>query len=91
MFFSSLFARYAQTPVQQALLISAALGLFLEATTGFGIGIVIAAPLYLAMGFEPSKAAILSLLTQSAVPWGLWQLEQYSMLNSQMYHSRLWE
>lgn len=68
--FSSLIARYAQTPVQQALLISAALGPFLEATTGFGIGIVIAAPLYLAMGFEPSKATILSLLTQSAVPWG---------------------
>jgi lactate permease len=58
------------TPVQQALLISAALGPFLEATTGFGIGIVIAAPLYLAMGFPPQKAAILSLLTQSAVPWG---------------------
>lgn len=68
--FSHLLARYAQTPVQQALLISAALGPFLEATTGFGIGIVMAAPLYLALGFEAPKAAILSLLTQSAVPWG---------------------
>ncbi|QNU23611.1 L-lactate permease [Geobacillus zalihae] len=42
----------------------------MEATSGFGIGIVIAAPLYLSLGFQPRKAALLSLLTQSAVPWG---------------------
>ncbi|MCL6598997.1 MAG: L-lactate permease [Alicyclobacillus macrosporangiidus] len=67
---SRVMARSAGTPVHQALLISAALGPFLEATTGFGIGIVIAAPLLLALGFAPERAAVLALLTQSAVPWG---------------------
>ncbi|MCL6445253.1 MAG: L-lactate permease [Alicyclobacillus sp.] len=80
--FSNLFARYVQSPVQQALLVSAALGPFLEATTGFGIGIVIAAPLYLAMRFQPQKVAILSLLTQSAVPWGA--LAVGTVLNSEL-------
>lgn len=67
---SHLFTRYTTSPVEQALLISAALGPFLEATSGFGIGIVIAAPLYLELGFESNQVALLSLLTQSAVPWG---------------------
>ncbi|MCL6634009.1 MAG: L-lactate permease [Alicyclobacillus herbarius] len=67
---SAAFTRHAHLPVQQALLISAALGPFLEATSGFGIGIVIAAPLYLAIGFSPKKTVLLSLLTQTAVPWG---------------------
>ncbi|EPZ42147.1 L-lactate permease [Alicyclobacillus acidoterrestris] len=67
---SSAFTRRAHLPVQQALLISAALGPFLEATSGFGIGIVIAAPLFLAVGFSPRKTVLLSLLTQTAVPWG---------------------
>ncbi|WP_175511430.1 L-lactate permease [Alicyclobacillus macrosporangiidus] len=31
---------------------------------------VIAAPLLLALGFAPERAAVLALLTQSAVPWG---------------------
>ncbi|MED1489984.1 L-lactate permease [Bacillus smithii] len=61
---------FCRSPVEQGLLISSALGPFLEATSGFGIGIVIAAPLYLSLGFQPRKAALLSLLTQSAVPWG---------------------
>ncbi len=67
---SSAFTKQAHLPVQQALLISAALGPFLEATSGFGIGIVIAAPLFLAVGFSPRKTVLLSLLTQTAVPWG---------------------
>jgi lactate permease len=67
---SAVLMRFTHQPVEQALLISAALGPFLESTSGFGLGIVIAAPLYLALGFDTKKAALLSLLTQSAVPWG---------------------
>ncbi|WP_240377406.1 L-lactate permease [Bacillus piscicola] len=64
------FSQMSSSPVEQAILISAALGPFLEATSGFGVGVVIAAPIYLSLGFEPKKAALLALLTQIAVPWG---------------------
>ncbi|MFC4182158.1 L-lactate permease [Saccharococcus thermophilus] len=62
--------RFCHSPAEQGLLISAALGPFLEAVSGFGIAVVIAAPLYLSLGFSAKKTMMLSLLTQSAVPWG---------------------
>lgn len=43
---------------------------FLEAVTGFGIGIVVCAPLFVAFGCEPRRAALLALLGQCAIPWG---------------------
>jgi lactate permease len=46
------------------------LGAFFEAASGFGVGIVIVAPLLLALGYSPWRAALLALLTQNAVPWG---------------------
>ncbi|QNU27293.1 L-lactate permease [Geobacillus sp. 46C-IIa] len=61
---------FGRTKSQQALLVSAALGPFLEAVSGFGLAVVITAPLYTALGFPARKAMTLALLTQSAVPWG---------------------
>ncbi|MBX5491308.1 MAG: L-lactate permease [Chloroflexi bacterium] len=46
------------------------LGAFFEGASGFGVGIVIVAPLLLALGYSPARAALLALLTQNAVPWG---------------------
>jgi lactate permease len=46
------------------------LGAFFESASGFGVGIVIVAPLLLALGYSPWRAALLALLTQNAVPWG---------------------
>ncbi|MEM7252540.1 MAG: L-lactate permease [Pseudomonadota bacterium] len=43
---------------------------FFESATGFGVGIVVVAPLFLALGYPPLKAAFLALLGQCAVPWG---------------------
>ncbi len=43
---------------------------FFESATGFGVGIIVSAPLFLAMGYQPIKAAVLALLGQGAVPWG---------------------
>jgi lactate permease len=63
-------SRFCRSQAEQGLLISAALGPFLEAVSGFGIAVVIAAPLYLSLGFSAKKTMMLSLLTQSAVPWG---------------------
>ncbi|MCH9674511.1 MAG: L-lactate permease, partial [Gammaproteobacteria bacterium] len=43
---------------------------FFESATGFGVGIIVVAPLFMALGFEPMRAALLALLGQCAVPWG---------------------
>jgi lactate permease len=63
-------SRFCRSQAEQGLLISASLGPFLEAVSGFGVAVVIVAPLYLAFGFSAKKTMVLSLLTQSAVPWG---------------------
>ena len=43
---------------------------FFESATGFGVGILVSAPLLLAMGYSPRVAALISLFGQCAVPWG---------------------
>jgi lactate permease len=43
---------------------------FFESATGFGVGILVSAPLLLAMGYSPLVAALISLFGQCAVPWG---------------------
>ncbi len=43
---------------------------FFESATGFGVGIVVVAPLFLALGFDPLRAATLALIGQCAVPFG---------------------
>jgi len=43
---------------------------FFESVTGFGVAVVISAPILLATGFSPLRAAVLSSWGQCAVPWG---------------------
>ncbi len=43
---------------------------FFESVTGFGVAVVISAPLLLAAGFTPLRAAVLASWGQCAVPWG---------------------
>jgi lactate permease len=43
---------------------------FFESVTGFGVAIVISAPILLAAGFTPLRAAVLASWGQCAVPWG---------------------
>ena len=43
---------------------------FFESVTGFGVAVVISAPILLAAGFTPLKAAVLASWGQCAVPWG---------------------
>ena len=45
-------------------------GAFFESVTGFGVAVVICAPILLAAGFPPLKAAVLACWGQCAVPWG---------------------
>ena len=46
------------------------LSVFFESATGFGVGIVVTAPLLMALGYDPIRAGLLALLGQCAVPWG---------------------
>jgi lactate permease len=57
-------------PGRRALIFVLGFSVFLESATGFGIGIVFAAPLFLALGYAPRHAAILALAGQCAVTWG---------------------
>jgi lactate permease len=43
---------------------------FFESVTGFGVAVVISAPVLLAAGFTPLRAAVLATWGQCAVPWG---------------------
>ena len=63
-------ARAVPDPGRRALLMVLGLSVFLESATGFGIGIVVAAPLFAALGYKPRQAAILALTGQCAVTWG---------------------
>jgi len=57
-------------PERRALTLVLGISVFFESATGFGIGIVVSAPLFMALGFRPVHAAILALAGQCAVPWG---------------------
>jgi lactate permease len=61
-------------PEKEALALGIVVGVapFFESVTGFGVAVVISAPILLAAGFSPIKAAVLASWGQCAVPWGLW-------------------
>lgn len=57
-------------PTHRLLTLVFGVSVFFESATGFGIGIVVCAPLFVALGYGPQRAAFLALLGQCAVPWG---------------------
>jgi lactate permease len=59
-------------PEKEALALGIVVGVapFFESVTGFGVAVVISAPILLAAGFSPLRAAVLSSWGQCAVPWG---------------------
>ena len=59
-------------PEKEALALVVVIGAapFFESVTGFGVAVVISAPILLAAGFSPLKAAVLASWGQCAVPWG---------------------
>jgi lactate permease len=59
-------------PEKEALAVGVVVGVapFFESVTGFGVAVVISAPILLAAGFAPLRAAVLSSWGQCAVPWG---------------------
>jgi lactate permease len=59
-------------PEKEALALGVVIGVapFFESVTGFGVAVVISAPILLAAGLSPLRAAVLSSWGQCAVPWG---------------------
>ncbi|MDP8952040.1 MAG: L-lactate permease, partial [Actinomycetota bacterium] len=53
-----------------ALLVVVGAAPFFESVTGFGVAVVISAPILLSAGFAPLKAAVLASWGQLTVPWG---------------------
>lgn len=57
-------------PGRRVLLVVLGVTPFAESITGFGVGVIVAAPLLLKMGLSPPRAAAVGLLGLVAVPWG---------------------
>ncbi len=67
---SQFLSRLAPDPAAIALLVVLGVGPFFESVTGFGVAVVISAPILLGAGFSPLRAAVLATWGQCAVPWG---------------------
>lgn len=57
-------------PAHQIFVIVYGVSVFFESATGFGVGIIVTAPLLIALGYDPIRAAVLALIGQCAVTWG---------------------
>ena len=53
----------------------------IESVSGFGIGFMVAAPIFLSLGYKPFQAVLLSFIGLLASSWGQWQLVQLSVRN----------
>lgn len=63
-------ARSTSDPVRQALILVIAFSPLVESVSGFGIAIIVIAPILIALGFPRLQAAVLALVSLTAVPWG---------------------
>jgi len=67
---SQFLGRLEPDPVALAAGVVVGVAPFFESVTGFGVAVVISAPILLAAGFTPLRASVLASWGQCAVPWG---------------------
>lgn len=67
---SSFLGEVEPDPGGLALVVVVGAAPFFESVTGFGVAVVISAPILLSAGFSPLRAAALASWGQLAVPWG---------------------
>ncbi len=67
---ASYVSRATDDPVRQVLMLVVAFSPLVESSSGFGIAIIVVAPLLVALGFQRYQAALLALLSLHCVPWG---------------------
>lgn len=63
-------ANSTQDRTRQALMLVIAFSPLVESISGFGIAVIVVAPILIALGFPKIQAAMLSLISLTAVPWG---------------------
>jgi lactate permease len=63
-------ARLSSDPGRRVLVVVLAVTPFAESVTGFGVGVIIAAPLLRRMGLDARRSATIALLGLVTVPWG---------------------
>ncbi|WP_143035028.1 L-lactate permease [Marininema mesophilum] len=66
----SFVSKATQNPTRQVLLIAVAFSPLVESASGFGLAMIVIAPILIALGFDKYKAVLISLLSLTAVPWG---------------------
>lgn len=67
---SDFVAQTTKDRTRQVLILAIAFSPLIESVSGFGIGIIVIAPILVALGINPYKAALIALVSLSAVPWG---------------------
>jgi lactate permease len=67
---ASYVASVTDDPVRQVLLLVSAFSPLVESASGFGIAIIVVAPILIALGFTPFRATLVALSSLSAVAWG---------------------
>jgi lactate permease len=67
---ASFISSSTQDPVRQVILLVIAFSPLVESASGYGLAIIVVAPILVELGFSRFKAVLLSLLGLSAVPWG---------------------
>ncbi|MEZ5659226.1 MAG: L-lactate permease [Burkholderiaceae bacterium] len=67
---SSTLLHHLPDPLHRILALIFGIAVFFESVTGFGVGAVVCAPIFVALGYAPWRAATLSLLGLCAVTWG---------------------
>lgn len=67
---SSFFMEYIEDRVYQILILALGLSSLIEAVSGFGLAIIVIAPILMALGFTPFQSSLISLISLCIIPWG---------------------
>ncbi|SFS80434.1 L-lactate permease [Marininema halotolerans] len=67
---ASFVSQTTNNPTRQVLLLAVAFSPLVESAGGFGLAIIVIAPILITLGFNRTKAIVISLLSLTAVPWG---------------------
>lgn len=56
--------------IYQILILALGLSPLLESVSGFGLAVIVIAPLLIALGFSPMKSSLIALISLCIIPWG---------------------
>lgn len=67
---ASYIAHSTKDPIRQVLLLAVGFSPLVESSSGFGIAVIVLAPILISLGFDRFRAVLIALVSLSAVPWG---------------------